>query len=178
MLMRFIVALLLLFLLAACGGPETPPTATPAANDETALPTTTAGEQDPQAYPAAGSQAYPAAGYPAPDIGVNDIPFVINEPVAAGETQVSGSGPSLVPIRLVDITADGQVLAERVIPGDGQFTLELVEPLLADHEIGLLLGNPGTPDVPPFLPDYYNQTEGAEEVPGIGIILDSATVQP
>ncbi len=180
--MRFLAILLLLLFLAACSGPAAEPTATPAAPesaDATEEPAEDTDAQAPDAYPAAGADAYPAAGYPgpAPDDPVNEVPFEINEPLTAGDMEVSGSGPGLVPIRLVSITNNGRVLAERVIPGDGQFTLQLVEPLEAGDELGLLLGNPGTPDVPPFIPDFYNRTEGAQEIEGIGIVLDTATVQ-
>jgi hypothetical protein len=177
--MRFIVVLLLLVFLAACGAPAAEPTAPPAAADATEEPAANPDTQDPDAYPAADANAYPAAGYPGPDadVPVNEVPFEINEPLTAGDMQVSGSGPGLVPIRLVNISNNGQVMAERVTEGDGQFTLELVEPLEAGDEIGLLLGNPGTPDIPPFIPDFYNRTEGAEEIEGIGIVLDRAVVQ-
>lgn len=177
--MRFIAILLLLVFLAACGGPAAEPTAAPVdpeTVEATTEPDTNEDAQAPDAYPAA---AYPAAGYPGPnpDAPVNEVPFEISEPLTAGAMQVSGSGPGLVPIRLINISQDGRVMAERVIPGDGQFTLELVAPLEAGDELGLLLGNPGTPDIPPFIPDFYNRTEGAQEIEGIGIVLDTATVQ-
>jgi hypothetical protein len=173
--MRFIAIVLLLLFLAACGGPAAEPAATPV-DPDTTEPTTNPDAQASDAYPAA---AYPGAGYPDPDpdAPVNEVPFEISEPLNVGDMQVSGSGPGLVPIRLISITNNGRVLAERVIPGDGQWTLQLVEPLEAGDELGLLLGNPGTPDIPPFIPDFYNRTEGAQEIEGIGIVLDTATVQ-
>lgn len=100
--------------------------------------------------------------------------FNINEPVKAGDTVVTGSGPSGVPIQLINISEIDVVLGETVINDEGTFMFELDEPLEINQSIGIKLGNISNTSLneEDFLyNDHYY------ERPYIGVLFDIVYVQ-
>ncbi|MBV7329270.1 hypothetical protein KFU94_13740 [Chloroflexi bacterium TSY] len=189
------------FILASCGGGTAfqllPDPARDASTDAYPAPDPAAVEAPQPAN--AVSDAYPAPNptltptppsasdsddaYPAPvDVEVA-VPegvvigpdFTIHRPVVAGSLFVSGTGPANVPIRLIDMTEMGPILAETLIDPDGNFIFELQEPLKAEHSIALRIGDlEGTglnPDHFQYNPNYYGE-------PFIGTLFDIVAVRP
>ena len=134
----------------ATATPITAATASPDAVANEAYPApadsaAAATEEPSQAYPAPAATPAPD-GYPAPQATVSKVfaegpAFTIVTPVIEGSVVVSGSGPSSVPIRLVDVSESGVELATTVISDEGTFVFELAEPLPAGHTIGLMIGD-------------------------------------
>jgi len=129
-------------------------------------------------YPINTPDASPETGYPVVDNPSDETPqgpeFSISVPVQAGDLTVTGSGPAEVPLRLVSVSAVGQVLAETVINREGLFTFNLDEPLEAGQTIGLMLGDLSGTDLneSDFL---YSDTYYAR--PLIGILFDMVVVR-
>lgn len=100
--------------------------------------------------------------------------FMINTPVKEGDMVVTGTGPSEVPIILVDVTEVGTILGDTIIDENGIFEFSLTSPLQSGHSIGLQLGNLSNTDLDEkdFL---YSETYF--ERPFIGILFDIANIQ-
>jgi hypothetical protein len=58
-------------------------------------------------------------------------------PIKAGATQVSGRGPTGLPITIVDVTLSARPLANGVIDQSGNFTIDLSKPAPDGHAIGI-----------------------------------------
>ncbi|MBN1872770.1 MAG: hypothetical protein JXA33_00955 [Anaerolineae bacterium] len=107
--------------------------------------------------------------------------FRINEPLTAGTTQVSGQGPANTPIVIVDVTMSALPLGSAIITTDGTFVIDLVEPLILNHRIGIAAGMVGgTPE--PSTEAYIESLkpyrgDGFMNVPYIGVIFASALVE-
>lgn len=100
--------------------------------------------------------------------------FDINDPLTAGDTVVTGTGPEGVPINLVDASEMGLLLAETVIYADGTFTFELDSPLEQGHMVGIMLGDLTGTDLNEN--DFiYSETYYAR--PLIGILFDMVLVE-
>jgi hypothetical protein len=97
--------------------------------------------------------SYPApegstdSSYPAPPVIQTQapfdgeiVPFKIDQPVKAGMTKVTGTGPKGIPIILLDVTMSSEYIAATVIQENGSFVFE-VPPLAAGHRIGITLGD-------------------------------------
>lgn len=116
-------------------------------------------------------------GYPIEEAAITYPPgpdFSISVPVKAGDTVVSGTGPAGVPILLVDVSEAGALLGETVIGDDGNFTFDLAAGLLAQHQIGLQLGDLAGTDL--NANDYvYSDTYYSK--PFIGILFDMVLVE-
>ncbi len=177
------ISILILFavlVLAACSAPaaETPTSAAtplvPAATS-TANPAGTAYPIVVQNTPSA-EQGYPIGTptsiYP-PEMRGPD--FSINEPVKAGDTKVTGTGPSDVPIILVNVSFAGEVMASTTISKDGTFEFLLDKPLEAQTIIGLQLGDlTGTN----FNANEFVYNENYTELPMVGILFDKVITAP
>lgn len=92
--------------------------------------------------------------------------YTIDTPLVPGQTQVSGSGPEDIPIRIVDVTSMGAELGAGFIGQDGRFSIEVL-PLPAGHRIGIMLGTVTDPDKSFELQRY------GQDLPMVGIILTS-----
>ena len=132
-----------------------------------------------KSYPV--SEGYPLeildpSGYPVdniPQIGTRGPDFNITEPVNGGETIVQGSGPANVPINLVDVFMNGELLGSTVVDDNGNFSFSLDKPLVTGHSIGLMLGDISKTDLSES--DFmYN--ENYYDIPLIGILFDFVVV--
>lgn len=166
---RFMIVIVCLFLLGMSACQSADIEATTPLPDEEAYPSFT----EEKGYPAVDDSGYPVASEP--NLTFPQGPeFEISEPVAAGDTVVSGTGPANVPLKLVDVSQVGEILAETVIEEDGTFTFDLDEPLTARHLIGLQLGDLSGTDL--IEADFlYSDTYYVR--PLVGILFDMVTVQ-
>ncbi len=179
--MRWFVTLILASLiLAGCAGNTTSPTSVPqetaqTAPGETVVATTLPNEGYPvpgEEYPPPPLELFP---YPAPTEELAQGPaFTINTPVRAADTQVTGTGPAGVPIRLIDIARSAQVLGETVINADGTFSIDVGNELIAGNRIALVLGDTSGTNVNPA--DFV-RGENYEDIPLIGITFFQTVVQ-
>jgi hypothetical protein len=116
--------------------------------------------------------------YPIGSTGEDDIEFgpefKINVPVRGGDLVVRGTGPSGVPILLVNVSEVGTVLGETIINEDGEFLFTLEQPLVSGHSIGIQLGD--ITDTELNESDFiYSDTY--YERPLIGILFDMVSVE-
>ncbi len=100
--------------------------------------------------------------------------IVLNEPVRAGDTQVSGSGPPSLPIRLYDVGLTGDELGSEVIGKNGTFKVKLASPLRAGQRVGLALGDMTGTD---FSYDALKE-QATINLPVIGLLFADVEVQP
>lgn len=129
---------------------------------------------DPMVSPLRQGASPLAAPAPTP---VPVVQFVLERPIDPGAEEVSGSGPPNLPIVLIDITGGGDRLAEGFIDEEGNFTLELEEPLLPARRIGLTIGDLSDSEL-----SYDNFVDqgfygpDAMMVPRIGIFYDTRMI--
>ena len=112
-----------------------------------------------------------------PDAGAI-VPFRLDRPIPVKAQEVTGSGPTGVPIQVVDVTMAGVLLGTGVIDRDGTFTVSLFTPLEARHRIGIALGSlAGTKwRDEDFYDDGFHGDE-ALNVPQIGFFFDTYMVR-
>ncbi|MFL5807774.1 MAG: hypothetical protein ACJ8CR_39350 [Roseiflexaceae bacterium] len=169
--MRWFLVLSLMAMLVGCdAAPAAPATSVPASTALQGVAPTPQGS-----YPAP-QEGYPAPqqGYPAPRSTFPQGPkFTINPPVKVSDTQIAGSGPAGVPIKLVDMTNNGDTIAQTTIGDDGTFTIDVSGKLVAGNRVGLVLGETaGTK----FNKDNFISGPGYRDTPFIGIVFDSTVV--
>ncbi|MHA1331984.1 MAG: hypothetical protein ACTSR2_13020 [Candidatus Hodarchaeales archaeon] len=100
--------------------------------------------------------------------------FDIIDPVKDGDLVVIGTGPKGVPIKLVDVSEIGLLLAETVIGEDGTFTFKLDSPMELQHIVGLQLGDlTGTN----LNENDFIYSDTYYERPLIGILFDMVVVE-
>lgn len=163
----YFVSLLILLSLITCG---------PSKIEETTI-SSNIPENDGYPSPAnPDNSAYPiptqvAKSYPVPTIVDESKRFTIDQPLRAGSTEITGTGPAKTPIKVVNISFVGETLGTGVLSNDGTFRIVLSTPLEANHLIGLQLSDQNLESE--FLngPDYTN-------IPMIGLILAQAIVEP
>ena len=97
--------------------------------------------------------SYPSGGYPIADLDLaypsypvegehlRGPDFILNTPLQAGDTMVSGIGPADVPIKLIDLSEIDLVLDETTINEDGSFEFHIQQTLQEGHLIGIILGD-------------------------------------
>jgi hypothetical protein len=109
------------------------------------------------------------------DLGYKQGPeFHIDLPLTTNDQVVTGTGPTGVPILLVDVSEAGYVIGNTVIGDDGTFSFALEEPLKINHMIGLQLGDiEGTE----FEEGDFLYSDTYYERPLIGILFDLVTVE-
>lgn len=135
-------------------------------NRDTSYPITTPTSQVDQAYP------YPVSEIPS---GHDEGPkFTITKPIKDGDIIIEGSGPSGVPIILVDVTELGTLLGETIINDKGVFRFELDKPVQKGHTIGIQLGDITNTDINP---DDYQYSSTYYDRPQIGILFDMGNVE-
>jgi len=100
--------------------------------------------------------------------------FNINEPVKAGNTIVTGTGPAGVPIQLINISEIDVVLGETNINDVGTFMFELDKPLVINHSIGIKLGNISNTSLKE---EDFLYNDNYYERPFIGVLFDIVYVQ-
>lgn len=182
----FILIPFILLSLCGCGEKETMPTSVeelaPPESDQTeeaGYPISEQPGEGESGYPAISEpedaeSGYPSRAEPAQTDYTPGPVFTIDVPVKAGDTIVTGNGPTDVPINLVDASEVGLLLAETVIDTDGTFTFELEEPLEQGHMIGIMLGDLSGTDLDEN--DFmYSDTYYAR--PLIGILFDMVLVE-
>ncbi len=202
-----LAAVALLLVLSACSSPTPSPVSTQApgvATKASSKSTSPADQGYPppaavQGYPAPGAtpgdQSYPAPAsnvpgyvnpaYPAPPTPTENpgtkvevTPFKLDKPLIEGATEITGVGPAGIPIVLVDITFNGQILSEAVIPSDGKFSFKLTTPLEKAHRLGLTVGDlQKTQWVGKNFDDPGFQGTEPQQVPNLGFFFDTAMVQ-
>ncbi|MBN1659777.1 MAG: hypothetical protein JXA93_15335 [Anaerolineae bacterium] len=107
--------------------------------------------------------------------------FAIDRPLQGGVARITGQGPAGIPIVVVDVTLTGQQLGQGFIDEEGRFDIELAEPLVSGHRIGLMAGT--TQQMSPEEVQAYLQQllrwkgEGARDLPFIGLLLDTAMAE-
>jgi len=116
--------------------------------------------------------------YPVGSMGEDDVlngpEFEIIRPVSHGDLIVSGTGPTGVPIKLVNVSEAGTILGETVIDEGGEFLFSLENPLVSGHSIGIQLGDiTGTG----FNESDFIYSDTYYERPLIGILFDIVNVQ-
>jgi hypothetical protein len=181
--------------LTACASSPTPPSSGDAATTQPVAPGATAAPAAPaaegQAYPAGEAAAQTTDGYPAPqaaqapatsggypaaptEVVIPEGPaFTIDEPVTSQTQTVTGTGPSGVPIRLVNITRNAEELGRTVIGDDGTFSFT-VSDLPSGENLGLMIGDlEGTE----FQPIQFLRGPGYEDIPQLGILFDQVPIQ-
>jgi hypothetical protein len=79
-----------------------------------------------------------------------------------------------VPIRLVDMTDNGDTLAEATIGDDGTFSLEVSGKLVAGNRIGLVLGEIAGTELNR---SNFISGPGYVDAPFIGIVFASTEVE-
>lgn len=159
---RLLLTFIGTWLLAACGQQ-------PALSPNAAVNVTTPVAMG---YPA--PDAYPNPSYPSPASTLQGPKFTINKPVKATDTQITGTGPAGVPIRLIDVTQAGEVIAITTIRDDGSFSFDVAGKLVAGHRVALTLGDTtGTT----FNPVDFISGPGYQDFPLIGILFDSAYIE-
>jgi len=116
-----------------------------------------------------------------PAVLVEGLPFSLDEPLKAGDSEVSGTGPIGVPIVISDLTYVGEVLGRGTVDSDGRFDIQVAPPLVLNHRIGILLDGESTEFE--FTQEVLDQLEafkGEETIllPRIGIVYGAASVVP
>lgn len=166
-----IISCIVLLLLAGCN-PKSP-AAVPVTEDVKAPEEV----EEESGYPVSPPMEMPEEGYPIAEVE-SEFPqgpeFVIDRPVKASDSTVTGTGPAGVPIKLINVSEVGVVLAETTIGADGSFSFTLEEPLQSGHSIGLQLGNIENTDLNP---DDFLYSETYYERPLVGILFDMLVVE-
>ena len=103
------------------------------------------------------------------------VHFKLDTPLIEGMTRVTGQGPSGVPLRVVDITAGGEVIGSGTIGGDSRFEIKLTVPLKACRKIGIELGTAREPGT--WFALWELRSENAEAIPQMGYFFDTAVVE-
>ena len=155
------------------------PTATAAATAAPAAETQASGS----GYPGPTSTPVPTqlASYPAvltstPDNSATAL--VIDRPVKAGQTTVTGHAVPGIVVAIDNVTSMGDELGSGVVGPDSRFTVT-VPPLEANIRLGLFLKDTGSSGK---TPDDFNGPQywgpGVMMVPQVGYFQDTVSVQP
>ncbi len=117
--------------------------------------------------------AYPAPG----DTGKvdADIRFIIDTPVYAGATSISGTGLDGTQIQVVDISTAGSVLGSGVVGKDNRFSIQLASPLEANRSIGIELIIPR--ETQTWADLWELRGDNARSIPGMGYYIDTVVTQ-
>jgi hypothetical protein len=191
---RFRIIALATFFLAGCSATAPTPTSsstpvppqtqqTPGANASPATtksgypaPQTQSGYPAPQSgYPAPKS-AYPGQqlNYQTPETFKQGPKFTITEPVKATDTQISGTGPTGIPIKVQNITENGATIGQGIIGANNAFTLKLTAQLHSGDRIALALGETAGTGLNP---NDFLSGPGYQDLPQVGILFTTAVVQ-
>ena len=122
---------------------------------------------------------YPLPPTPTLNLGtpVKVVTFRINKPVPDGATEVTGSGPTDIPITLADITMYGDVLGQTTIKSDGTFVFNFSTPIGKGHLVGVALSDlKGTKWVAANFNDPGFKGDAPNLVPLVGFFFDTVEV--
>jgi hypothetical protein len=93
--------------------------------------------------------------------------FTLN-PIRAGDTRVTGTGPARLPIRIIDVSLVGEQIGSGAIDENGKFDISVSPPIETQHSIGIQIGDlQGTP----FKYEDFIWGEGYKDLPMVGIIF-------
>lgn len=110
--------------------------------------------------------------YPPPSVEYDESKrFTINEPLVVGEVMISGQGPANVAIKIINVSYVGEVLGFGTTDSNGNFSITSSTPFEANHIIGIQLADQN-------LEDDFRDGPGYTNMPMIGLILDTAVIQP
>ena len=133
------------------------------------------------AYPGSAATATLAPSYPGPGTGTpgNSVSaMVIDRPVKAGATTITGHALAGVVVGIDNVTIMGDELGSGVVGPDGRFSVT-VPPLEANVRIGLWVKDTGSSGK---TIDDFNGAQfmgpGAMMVPQVGYFVDTVSVQP
>jgi hypothetical protein len=123
----------------------------------------------------------PTGGYPPPALEetFQEPRFRIDVPLAANATLVSGQAPPNLALAVLDVTYNGEVLGVGRSDENGRFVIP-VSPLIDGNRIGVTVGElqPGQ-SINDMAEQYYpHRGEGFMNLPNIGVLFDTAQVQP
>jgi hypothetical protein len=105
--------------------------------------------------------------------------FSIDEPLRAGMTEVSGSGPVEVDIWIADITMTGEVIGAGQIDTDGRFQIAVDPPLIVNHRIGIMVDADAYDYTQAWVDELQAfSSESAITLPRIGRVYAATNVQP
>ena len=132
------------------------------------VPSETAG--DPEGYP-------PPAATAEPTRATDGVIFSFNEPVTAGQTEISGTAPPLLSIAIVNVTYNGSDLDTGSRDQDGNFTIN-VSPVPAGVRLGMALAQlDDYPSLDAAVSDLYAyRGDNFMNVPNVGIYFDTLKV--
>lgn len=170
-----LITLILLvgIILSACGPANTeqttnttPNSSYPDANSTTATV--------PSSYPSAGQENQSSDSYPVPQVTFDESRrFTFTTPIKAGDTQVSGTGPANIPIKVVNVGYLGELLGSGQTDANGNFVIELSNPLNGQDTIAIQLNDASLES------DFRsNPGPGYTDFPMVGLLLATAIVQP
>jgi len=109
-----------------------------------------------------------------PPVSVVLVAPQLDEPIYAGDTQITGQGPFGLPIRLYDVGLTGNELGGSVVDEEGTFVVILQQPLVVGQRVGLALGDLSeTAYTSEQLQDY-----AVIDLPVIGLLFADVKVQP
>lgn len=189
--------------LAACGpsAPTVSPTLESAPADQTTGET---GTQPTSTPPSAGGEAYPdpasaplpanpypgegEAGppptaepepYPPVEEAFQEPRFRIDQPVAAGATEITGQAPPDTALSVMDVTFNGELLGTGRSDANGRFSIS-VSGLTAGNRIGLGVAELAPGQTLDQMAEFYfpHRGEGFINLPNVGIFFDTALVNP
>lgn len=183
-------------LLVACGPSLPPETAAPTAMPEIETNSEQAQrpsmEPDENAYPVpeeapAVENAYPVAPLPDPTQVPDSYPaveevfaeprFLIDQPLSAQDSVVTGQAPPDLALAVVDVSSGGIVLGSGISTEDGQFSIGVAE-LPVEHLVGITFSDlqPGKSHAQMSQELFPHRGEGFMNIPNIGIFFDTAVV--
>jgi hypothetical protein len=111
-----------------------------------------------------------ASAYPAPDEAIDESKrFTLQEPIASGQLEVSGSGVPEISIKIISISNAGEALGFGVVSPDGEFTIGLNRAAEGGELLGIQFADDSTPAALEGVP--------GTDFPLIGLILAQAVVE-
>ena len=169
MLRHCLLLVILLGLIVSCSGQTSP---TPVSQPDNKSYPSPAGPQGNQAYPAAQTPVTQAQdGYPASQSTTALIEgpvFTLKTPLTVASTEVCGTGGANVPIKLVNVSRNADVLGQTVVDSQGSFCIPVQQPLPSAETIGIVLGNiAGTA----FKQEQFLRSSTYTDIPQIGTIF-------
>ncbi len=119
-----------------------------------------AGTPGPYPVSTVSSLPYPIATATAPK-------YVLSlDPVHSGDIHVTGSGPTKLPIQIIDVSKAGKQLGVGVINDAGRFDVPINPSAIGGNRIGIMLGDlTGT--------SYRQEDFTGRDMPLIGLVLTS-----
>jgi hypothetical protein len=167
---KLLILLILALMLAGCGGPDPVPTNgadSPPVNT-TPYPEPTAPGGPTATLPTDLTPQPPEETFPPDPEELEGPRFTVLPPIDPSVSQIKGTGPAGLPIKLIDINNQGKTLSETTINPQGSFTFELKEKLTIGQQVAITLGNlAGTQ----FTPEQFKGFENYYEHPDYGTLL-------